>query len=171
MEISYSSQEILASILDKFVYEVHFLVLKDALDFSNHTKEVEQYYDTSSESADYLIEKATHYKRELKELDKVMMSSLLLQEMQDNMKEARAFSLSTFYNFHSIIVTLLPIKDMQKSNAAYIVVYSESDYLSNLEMERKYVYMLFFSTMLLLFIFGIYIELIWYENTAISVSS
>jgi diguanylate cyclase (GGDEF)-like protein len=156
MEISYSSKEILDSILDKFVYEVHFLVLKKVLDFNNHTKEVTQYYDTSSESPDYLIEKATHYKREFKELDEVLMSTLLLEEIQHNMRQSKAFSSSTFFNFHSIIVTLLPIKDMQNSSAAYIVVYSESDYLANLIMEKKYIYMLFYSSILLLFIFGIY---------------
>jgi diguanylate cyclase (GGDEF)-like protein len=156
MEISYSSKEILASILDNFVYEVHFLVLRDVLDFNNHIKEVTKYYDTSDESTDYLIERATHYKRDLKKLDNVLASSPLLKEMQKNMKASQAFSLSTFFNFHSIIVTLLPIKDMQKSNAAYIVVYSESDYLSNLAMEKKYIFMLFYSSMLLLFIFGIY---------------
>jgi diguanylate cyclase (GGDEF)-like protein len=73
------------------------------------------------------------------------------------MQKNQAFTIANSNNHNTTIVTYIPIHGINAEDAlAYLAVYTESDYLDNLDMEQKYITILFITVILLLFIFSIY---------------
>jgi len=160
VEISYSTEKILNSIADDHLYDAHILVSKEIAKNTIIGKELNIFYANTWESSNYYIEEHTH-----KELNDVNFYKKIAQKptrakIASNIRSQKAFSLDTIYNYQHIVLSFYPLLDARGvKNVAYIVTYNASNYLSNLDMEKKYMKMLFFSILALLFFFVIYVIL------------
>ena len=158
VEIAYSTQELLKSIQDDFVHDSHILISKDIAAGTIVQKELDYDYKQSWEDADYLIETSTHKKIGKKDLYAKLDTPKVHDAIKKGIASKKPFSLATEYNYHNIIMTYLPLQSTTKTrNIAYIVVYTESDYLSNLQLQYNYILILFISVLALLYLFGFYV--------------
>lgn len=157
-EISFSSEKLLENILDNYINDTHLLVLKEELDQKiwKHTEQL--YYEASWENPNYLIEKATHKTAGDINLYEKIKDPSITKEIVSRMKDKHAFAISSTHNYESIVLSFVPIINFKaKDIIAYIVTYTESDYLDNVMLESYYLKILFYSILVLLFLFGIYI--------------
>jgi diguanylate cyclase (GGDEF)-like protein len=158
VEISYSTQQLLRSITDDFVYDSHLLVSKSMQKGTIIEDELGYNYRETWESDKYYIEESTHKKvGDINFFDK-LSTPQLRDEIAKNIETKKSFSLTRKYNYQNIILSFLPLKSATGlDNIAYIVTYTESDYLSNIEIERTYLKILFFSILILLYFFILYV--------------
>ncbi len=158
--ITFSSAHILKSITDDFVYDAHILVSKDIANESIIQKEYLSNYKPTWETQEYYIESTTHKSINNQNLYKKIDTPALEKEIKEGIATKKPFSLAATYNYQNIILTFLPLPSATSiENIAYIVTYTESDYLSNIRIEREYLIILFTAILTLLFLFSIYIML------------
>ena len=73
------------------------------------------------------------------------------------MNSNRAFSVAGRYNFNSIVITFLPIKNRIKNETiAYVALYTEADYIDTINMDRYYTKLLLLSLTFMMFLFSAY---------------
>ena len=158
VEISYSTQQLLKSITDDFVYDSHILVLKSLSKDTIVGKEFGYNYKVTWENEDYLIEESTHKKVGSINFFNKLNTKALRDEIAKGIATKQPFSISTKYNYQNIILSFLPMSSATGiKNISYIVTYTESDYLSNLEIEKTYLKILFFAILALLYFFILYV--------------
>ena len=156
VEIAYSTRELLKSIQDDFIHDSHILISKDIAKGTNVQKELDYNYKQSWEDKDYYIETSTHKKIGRKDLYAKLDTPEIHEAIKKGISSKKKFSLVTKYNYHDIVMSFLPLSSTKKiTNIAYIVVYTESNYLSNLQLEYKYILILFISILTLLYLFGL----------------
>jgi len=158
LEIAYSTRQLLKSITDDFVYNSHILVSKKMADSTlDKLKRLQDYSDTW-ESPDYYIEDSTHKSIGDINLYMKLESEKLKEEIAEGIKLEKPFAVVTHYNYQNIILTFLPMASANgKKNVSYVVTYTESDYLSNLKIEKNYILALYFVVIGLLYLFSIYV--------------
>jgi diguanylate cyclase (GGDEF)-like protein len=173
IEIVYSTRQILKSIADHFVYDSHILVKKSILQKIVSSAKILENYNDTWEIQNYYIENKTHNSNGDINLYMNISTQKLKDEIALKVKEETPFAVVGEYNYKNIILTFVPIASIEKiKNAAYIVNYTESDYLSNLQIERNYMVALYLVFISLLYLFSIYVivsqnklkELALYDN-------
>jgi len=158
--ITYSSAHILKSITDDFVYDTHILTSKKIAKGSIIQKEYLSNYKPTWETKEYYIESSTHKSINNQNLYIKIDTPKLENEIREGIQTAEPFSLAVIYNYQNIILTFLPMPNAEDiKNIAYIVTYTESDYLSNIKIEREYLILMFISILTLLFFFSVYVML------------
>lgn len=160
MEVSFSSRLLLELITDEYVVDKHFLILKSEIDKNLWNDAIQENYETSLENREYLVEKDRESKKYDTKISQIMKDKDLVQILAQKMLKGATFSASGEYNYNSIALTLLPVKNTkQNKDIAYIVMYAESDFLDALTLERNYTKMLAMSMLTLLFLFSIYVTI------------
>jgi len=159
MEVSFSSEKLMEIISNNRTVDSHFLVSQKEIDEKLFPEFKNSLYAQSIESPDYLIETRSHRMKE----DKAVIHSRITSEFNKivnyNMSHGNAFSVASKYNEESSIGSFIPVKNMKHQTIAYIVFYTDSDYLDNIYLQKQYITILFFTIVFLLFIFSIYITL------------
>ncbi len=137
LEISFSSEKLLENILDNYINDIHFLVSKDELQQKILPKNQKLYYEDSWESSDFMIEMATHKTAGDVNLYKKIQNDTLSKKITQKMKNENAFAISSINNYETIVLSFVPIKNsLNNSVSAYLVTYTESDYLDNVQLEE-----------------------------------
>ncbi len=159
VEISYAATELLKSVTDDFVYDSHILISKTIAKNTILESNYNVNYKETWESPEYLIEESTHkHLRDKNFYEKLKNNVNLQKEIAQHIKTQKPFSLEIKYNYKHIVLTFLPLSDVQKKkNIAYIVTYTQSDYLGNIDVEENYSKTLFFTITTLLFLFALYV--------------
>ena len=158
VEISYSLKELLKNITDHFIYDSHVLVSKSIAKNTIIQQQFGGNYKQSWEAKDYYVEEFSHTKVGNKDFYNKLNNKTLRAEIAKGIKKKKTFALTQEYNYQNIILTFLPLSSVSSiKNIAYIVTYTESDYLSNLKIEQSYIKALFFSVLFILYIFGLYV--------------
>jgi len=158
MEISFSSNQLVKYITDKYVIEKHLLILKSEVYKNTWKESIKDVYVDSLENKNYLVQKDSYRDLDTKELKEVVKSIKLHNKTFEKMKNGLNFSISSSYNYNAIVLTFIAINnELQNKNVAYLVVYTESDYLDKLLVENDYSKILLLSILLVLFIFSLYI--------------
>jgi diguanylate cyclase (GGDEF)-like protein len=158
--ITFSSRHILKSIIDDFVYDAHILISKSIANDTIMQKEYLSSYEPTWETPDYYIESSTHKTINNQNLYTKIDIKTLRGEIKEGIATEEPFSLAAIYNYQNIILTFLPMASADGiKNIAYIVTYTESDYLSNISLEKEYMIAMFISILTLLFLFSIYVIL------------
>ncbi len=158
IDISFSSQKMIENILDNYINDAHFLLSKTMLEKYSWKKEQQVYFEQNWEMPGFLIEKATHTTAGDINLYKQIKDYDLVQQIAQKSKSKKAFAISSTYNYESIVLSFVPVKEVIDDKiAAYIVTYIESDYLDNILLEEFYLKILFYAILFLLFVFGIYV--------------
>lgn len=159
IEISFSSKQLIEYITDKFIIDKHFIILKSEIESKMYTKFKNDLYDNSVESPSYCVEKGSSLKLKNREFHKIIKDSNDNELISQKMHDGKPFSTSSSYNYNAIVITFIPINSaLEKRNIAYLVLYSESDYIDSLVVEREYVKILLASIISLLFLFSIYVS-------------
>jgi len=147
--ITYSTRQLIENIIDNFSYDGHLLV-------SN--KEQNIIYKKSWEIQGYTMEGSSHKALRVINLYHTLKSSALRNRVHKKLNKEQAFSLDVIHDDITIIMTYLPLKQWYGAdNSAYLVLYSESNYLKELIREHKYLLILFYSITLIMFVFVSYI--------------
>lgn len=156
--ISYEGKQLLHSIIDNFVYDSHILVLKEVIDTSIKDEQLKVSYKNSWEAKDYYLDSYVHKSVGNLDLYNKINSLKLQEEIEEGIHTKKTFSIATRYNYKNIILTFLPIKNaLGVKNISYIVTYTESDYLSNIQTEENYIELMYLIVLVLLYLFGIYV--------------
>lgn len=157
VEITYSAEKIINNIMDAFSYDAHILVPKNSIkDKSEAT--IHKRYEDSWEIDGYALEISSHKQVRISNLYHTLKSETLKQEIKKNINKNEAFSLAVVKHNVNVVMTYLPLYEMFDSkNNAYFVIYTESNYLSELIRENKYLHFLFYFILLILFVFVSYI--------------
>jgi diguanylate cyclase (GGDEF)-like protein len=157
MDITYSTKQLLENLTDDFVYDSHILISKSIAKNTIIEKELGINYEKTWESDNYYIEEVTHKKIGDKNFYNKIGKTDIHNKIVLGIKSKKTFALAVKYNYQNIILTFLPISDAKgMKNIAYIVTYTESDYLSNIEVEKDYIEALFFTILSLLYLFSLY---------------
>jgi diguanylate cyclase (GGDEF)-like protein len=157
MDITYSTKQLLKTITDDFVYDSHILISKSVADNTIIQKELGINYENTWESDDYYIEESTHKKIGDRNFYNHLGKTDIYSRIKLGIKSKKTFALTVKYNYENIILTFVAIPDAKGiKNIAYIVTYTESDYLSNIEVEQDYLKLLFFTILGLLHLFTLY---------------
>jgi len=157
IEISYSSKQLLKNITDNFIFDSHILISKSLAKGTIVQKESNNYKE-SWEASGYYIEEYTHKKLGDENFYAKLNNKNLRSQIASCIKTKKSFSLNVEYNYKNIILTFLPLVDAKGvKNISYIVTYTESDYLSNLKIEKDYIKALFFTIISLLYLFTLYV--------------
>lgn len=157
VEIAYSTKEILKNVSDNFVYDSHILISKNIAAGTILQKKIDIDYEKSWEHSDYLIEESTHKDIGDKNLYAKLNTDDVHEKIIKGISSKKLFSIVTDYNYQNIIMSFFPLSNATGiENIAYIVVYTESDYLSNLNIQYNYILTLFISILVLLYLFGLY---------------
>lgn len=158
VEISFSTKELLKSITDEFVYDSHVLVSKSIGKGNIIEEELGTNYKNSWEAVGYYIEESTHKSIGDVNLYEKINKPKLTEEIAKGIKSKKSFAVVTRDNYQNIIISFLPISSViAGDNIAYTVTYTESDYLSNIKLQTAYIFYLFFSILVLLYIFALYV--------------
>ncbi|MEA3383530.1 MAG: ATP-binding protein [Campylobacterota bacterium] len=114
-------------------------------------------YIKSIESDNYLILKSSIDEKILKNLDKLKLqfSNELKDIVEDNIKTKKVFTIDTYINKNYKLITFLPIKDIQKNNIGYFVIYRDSQQLKEYteQIIYKYIISFLFFTGLMFFLY------------------
>ncbi len=158
LEVSFSSEQLLKNILDNNIYDAHLLISKKEFQKMLLDKSITSQYTQTWESKDFMLEKSTHMALEEKNLYNHINDPSLTQKIEQYMQKKKAFALSTALQDRTIVLSFVPIKNIQGTQiVAYIVTYTKSDYLDNITLEEYYLKILFYAVLFLIFIFGIYV--------------
>ena len=160
MEVSFSSEKLMQTMLNNKILDAHFLILKADIEKNILDQYKNNLYSQSIESSKFLLETKTHHSIEDSHTIHDTFNTKLIKDISTKFDKGIAFSISYKYNEESNIGSFIPIKNIDGDKViAYIAVYIESDYLDNLSMQELYIKILFISIVLLLFIFSIYITI------------
>lgn len=160
VEISFSSQQLLENISDKFVINKQLLILKSEVYENMDKKYIDDIYHESLQNPNYLVNKIHYAKFKDKKFYNIIQNRNNNEDTQLKMKEGNTFSVSSSYNYHTLVVTFLPLESITKQkNQAFIVLYTESDYIDSLLIESNYLHTLLTSLLIMLFIFSIFVTL------------
>ncbi len=158
VEIGFSSQKLLNAILDEHITHTHFLIAKKEINRSLWSDMIKNNYEKSIESDDFLLDSSSHNIMGNKNIHKNLLDNETKIKSARGIEKGKAFSLCTTYNKNTTVGSFIPIKNIQNSKTmAYLVVYSESDYLDSLKIEKTYMLILFISILSLLLLFSIYV--------------
>ena len=147
--ITYSTRQLIENILDSFSYDAHLLV-------SN--KKQDMMYENSWEIPEYRLESSSHKAMKIINLYHTLKSASLQKSISDALNTKQPFSLHKLHDYTNVILTFLPLKQWYGSqNSAYLVLYTESNYLQELIRENKYLLIIFYTIVFILFIFVSYI--------------
>ena len=159
MEVSFSSEKLMEIISNNKTVDSHFLILKKEIDKKIFPELKNNLYNESVENPDYLIETRSHHIKETENVIHTQLKSEFTQIVNYKMALGNAFSIGSKYNEESNVGSFIPIKNTKAETIAYVVIYSESDYLDNILLQKQYITILFISIGFLLFIFSIYITI------------
>ena len=160
MEISYPGENLLNNIIDKFVLDKHFLVLKSEVIKNGWQDSIDTLYEDSLENRDFFMTKDNFSKKYDEVIEKILLNGNLQEEIYLKMKNEKPFSIAGNYNFNSTVITFLPIKNrMKKRTIAYLALYFEADYIDSINADRYYTKLLLLSLIVLLFLFSVYATL------------
>ncbi len=158
MEISFSSDQLIEYITDKYVIDKHLLILKSEIYKNTWKKSIHNRYINSLENENYLVQKESYKELESKEFKEVIKNNKFNNKTFEKMQKGLDFSISSSYNYNAMVVTFIAINDkLRNKNIAYLVIYTESDHLDRLLVENHYSQILLLSILLILFIFSLYI--------------
>ena len=157
VEIAYSTRELLQNISDDFIHDMHILVSQSIKKGTIIEEELNGNYLPSLEDSKFYIQESTHKHIGGKNLYTKLYTQEIKEDVKQGIKSQKVFSVVSSYNYQNIILSFLPLESPNgKKNIAYIVTYTESDYLSNLKIQTNYVLALFISILTLIYIFGLY---------------
>ncbi len=160
VEVSFSEENLLNNITDKFVLDKHFLVLKSEVIKNGLKDSINTLYEDSLENRDFFIIKDNFSKKYDEMIEKILLNGNLQERIYLKMKNEKPFSIDGSYNFNSTVITFLPIKNkIKKRTIAYLVLYFEADYIDSINADRYYTKLLLLSLIVLLFLFTIYATL------------
>jgi len=173
VEISYSTKQLLKSITDDFVYDSHILVSKSIAKNTIIERQLKSNYKNTWEAKDYYIEESTHKKVGVINFFNELDTPEFRVKIAKGIQSQQAFTTIAQYNYKHITLSFLPMCSVNgNKNISYIVTYTESEYLSNIELESYYIYILIVVVLALLYLFSIYViinqenlkELALYDN-------
>ena len=159
MEVSFSSEKLMEIISNNKTVDSHFLVSKQEVNEKIFPEFKDSLYNDSIENPNYLIETRSHHIKEDENVIHSRINSKFTQTVNYQMALGNAFSVGSKYNEESSVGSFIPVKNINTKTVAYIVIYSESDYLDNIFLQKQYITALFVSISFLLFIFSIYITI------------
>jgi diguanylate cyclase (GGDEF)-like protein len=158
VEISFSAQQMLNSITDDYVYDSHILISKKMQTATLVKNELGFSYKETWETPDYLIEESTHKQVKDKNFYNKINTDELRKKISLKIQQETAFSVEFVYNFQHIVLSFHPLSNVNEDkNIAYIVTYTISNYISNLDIEQEYMKMLFFAILGIIYLFSLYI--------------
>ena len=159
-EITFSQTQLLKNISSQFIINKHFLVSKKEVDSKMWQEFIRSTQKVSVENSDYYIMKNDFIQMQNAKITALLENKISKERLNTEMQKNRAFSIRTSYNYDSIVVTALPISNIvENKTVAYLVFYTESDFLDTLALEKRYVLLLFLSIIVILFVFSIYISI------------
>ncbi|MFK5938437.1 MAG: diguanylate cyclase [Sulfurimonas sp.] len=158
LEVSYSTQELLRGITDEFVYDSHVLVSK-AIGHGNVIEdELGSSYKDSWEAEKYYVEESTHKSIGDLNLYEKINTKVLREKIAQGIQSKKPFAVAVSYNYQNIILSFLPMSSaFTIDNVAYVVTYTESDYLSNITLQTNYIFSLFYTMLSILYLFALYV--------------
>ena len=156
VEISFASHQLLENLNNKLIYDKHFIVLKSEVNKNTWVKFITESYIESPENKDYFLELNGVKDKDTEHTHALFKNNKLLDVVSLNISKNKPFSLATKDIDKTVIITFLPINNIDKK-IAYIILYSNSDYLNSIEREQHYAKILIFSIIFLLFIFSLYV--------------
>ncbi len=160
MEVSFSTRQMLKSITDDYIYDSHILVSKKILKNTIIEKEFGSTYKDTWETPLYYIEESTHKQIKDKNFYNKINTAKLRKHIAEGIKKHSSFSVEVVYNYKHIVLSFYPLEDVRgEKNIAYIVTYTLSNYISNLDMELKYMQMLLFTVLGMMYLFSLYVIL------------
>ncbi len=158
IEISFSSDKLISSIADNFILHTHFLLSKKEAESMLRKEIADTEYETSIESPEFLLQTSSHIKHYNNSIHNSIKHPSSSHTIKNFLSEGNNFSISSNYNYESIVGSFIAIKNIQKTKTiAYLAVYSDSDYLDTLLIQKKHAKILFTSILLLLLIFSVYV--------------
>ena len=160
VEITFSPEQLLQNISSQFIINKHFLVSKKEVDAKMWQDFIQNRQKVSVESPHYYIMTNDFIQMKNAKITALLENKITKEALNKKMQKNRAFSIPTSYNYDSIVVTALPISNsVENKTVAYLIFYTESDFLNTLALEKRYVLLLFFSIITILFVFSIYISI------------
>ena len=160
MEVSFSSKQLIEYISDKFIINKHLLILESEINQNMDSEYSKNIYTKSLENSNYLAEKGSYANFDNDEFHKAMQELQQNNVVKENISKGIAFSTSSVYNYNSLVITYIPINStLTNTNIAYIVFYTESDYIDSILIEDEYAQILLISLLIVLFFFSIYVTL------------
>jgi len=159
IEIFFDSTFLLQNVTGKTILGKHFLILKSEVTHKSRIDSIPDSYVESPESEDYFLTSDRVHDKHKQNLHNLFDQKSLYNEVKDELKQKISFSVDTKLNDDDIIITFVSIKESQR-RVAYISLYIDSEYLHIVSLEEKYIKLLFFSIILLLSIFSVYVTLV-----------
>ena len=158
MEVSFLSQQIMSYMNDKFMIRKHFIILKSEVNKKIDKKVRDTLYKESIENNNYYVAKIATKESESQELNRVIKKIKKSNDIVTQIEKSKAFSMYGSYNYNAIVSTFLPISSfLDKKMIAYLIIYTESDYIDTLLVEYDYARLMLVIILLLLFVFSIYV--------------
>ncbi len=158
IEITFSTKQLIDNILDEFSYDAHILISKNAVKNTIIEEELQNNYEESWESDEYILETRTHKQQRLTNLYHTLESEKLQNKIKTKLLTKELYSIHASHEYTNVIMTFLPLNNnVTKANDVYLVVYAQSNYLRELIRENKYLLILFFSFLILMFLSTSYI--------------
>lgn len=162
LEVSFDGNFLLENLLGKLVLEKRFLILKSEINKNHWIDFILDSYTDSPEHQDYLLTLDNLNKSKSDKIQKLFNNSELYKDVKQMVGRHIAFSVDAKLDEKSVIITFLPIKNLRKK-IAYITIYSNSDHLEKIFLERMYIKILLFSIIILLFLFSIYATIVHFK--------
>ena len=158
VEFTYSTAILMQNMLTDLSYDLHILVANSILKGKKKKCEFKKKCVSSWESKNHNIDNTTHKVVRIMNLYHTLKSPQLQEIIEKKLQTEKLFSLPVVHKYTDLVMTFLPLKNISgKPSDIYLVAYTQSDYLSELILENKYLHILFFSFTLLTFIFISYI--------------
>ena len=158
MEVSFSSDQLVEYITDKYVIDKHLLILKSEVYKNTWADSIKDLYIPSLENKNYLVQRGSYRDLDIEEFKEVIKDKKFNKKTFEKMQKGLDFSISSSYNYNAMVVTFIAINNtLENKNIAYLVIYTESDYLDKLLVEDDYSKLLLLSMLFVLFIFSLYI--------------
>jgi len=158
IEITYATTSMMQNMLTEFTYDLHILVANHLLDERHRQCEINKKCEQGWESPAYHIDSTTHKIVRIMNLYHTLKEPELQKKIAKKLQAKSLFSLPVVHNYTDLVITFLPLQNISgEPSDIYLVAYTQSDYLSELILENKYLLILFFSFLLLTFIFISYI--------------
>jgi len=159
MEVAFSSEMIMQYMNNKSMLDKHFIIKKTEIDTKLDKTVVEESYEDALESSRYYRAKKFTREKQPPELQKIINKIRHSQELQQKMQEGKPFATYDASNYHSVMAVFLPIQSsFQKSTVAFLIIYTESDYIDTLLLEYDYARVMLAIVLFLLLLFSIYVS-------------
>ncbi|MCK5110933.1 MAG: PAS domain-containing protein [Arcobacteraceae bacterium] len=155
VEISLSSNSLQDKLLNVNKIHSHFLVKKDVIDVKTwKTKDLITKYTSSIEHKDYMFALIKQSNMDNLKYSKKNIIEHLKDKIAYNISLKKSFAVYSPYKDSVIIITFLPIKNIQRKEVvAYIVSYTDNDNIYNISKNYKTLNIVIFISMLFLFYF------------------